>query len=271
VTRDVWMGKLNLPLSTSSFGSFFCVAMPSHESLETWGNTCLHLIEFLEYDSLQNTRRKHDYLLRNYCAKKVILSCLKKSLNHAKHLHLDKDTTGQLILTSNRLYYAQLQVNVTHSQTLGFAIAYEGLYPLGMDIEKIDLQKAQMIANTITSYELSLCEASSILSEITLIILWTAKEALCKALGGGLSVFSKVTEVQTIFSYENYMEAHFKYFPGYRAYGFFMEDYILTIVFPYSKRFQLDIHKIWQDLNLDKKPFPAKIMSFDNDPQNDVN
>jgi len=245
VSKDSWMGKLTLPLSTSSFESFFCVATPSHESLEAWGDGYLHSTEFLEYDAIQNTRRKHDYLLRNYCAKKVILSCLKKPLNYAKHLHLDKDTMNQLILTSNRFYYSQPQVNVTHSEAIGFALAYEGLYPLGIDIEQINLQKTKTIEQTITPNEHKLIEVNPVVSDITLIVLWTAKEALCKALGGDLDVFSEVTEVYTILPFDNYMEVHFRHFPGYRAYSFFLEDYILTLAFPHSKRFQLDINKIW--------------------------
>ena len=129
---------------------------------------------------------------------------------------------------------------------------------MGIDIEKINLEKTQTIEDTITPHEKSLIEANIILGEITLNILWTAKESLCKALGGGLDVFSEITEVITIFSYENYVEVCFKYFPGYRAYSFFLEDYILTIAFPYSKCFPLDINKIWKDLKIDKKPFLRK-------------
>ncbi|MBM3468940.1 MAG: hypothetical protein FJX71_05875 [Alphaproteobacteria bacterium] len=169
MNKDFWMVKLILPLSNSSFESFFYVATPSHESLEAWVDGYLHKTEFLEYDALQNTRRKHDYLLRNYCAKRVILSCLKKPLSQAKHLHLDKDTMNQLILTSNRFYYSQLQVNVTHSETLGFALAYEGLYPLGIDIEQINLQKTKTIEQTITPNEHKFIEASPVVSDITLI------------------------------------------------------------------------------------------------------
>jgi len=262
VDKESWMGKLSLPLtsslSNSSIESHFCLALPSPEFLENWCNTSLHPAELNEYEDLKNTRRKHDYLLRNYCAKKVILSCLKKPTNYAAHLHLDKNTMSQLILTSNRFYYFQLQVNVTHSEILGFALAYEGLYPLGIDIEQVNTQKTQAMENNITSHENNLVKSCLLNSDIVLISLWTAKEAICKALGGGLDVFSGVLEIYTIIPFESYIELHFVYFPGYRAYSFFLKDYILTIAFPYSKRLRLDINKIWHDLNLDRQPFPKK-------------
>lgn len=248
--ENVWMGKLALPLLGSSFESHFCLASLSSEFLEQWKETHLHASEFIEYVSLTNTRRQHDYLLRNHCAKKVLLACLKKPLRQAKQISLDKMMTKQLMLTSNLFTYSHLQVGITHSETLGFAVAFDGRYSLGIDIEKMNVQKAQSIESSLFFSELKAMQTTNTLTETNLLNVWTAKESLCKALGGGLTVFSEITEVRAIRSYDHYTETHFKHFPGYRGYSFVIEGYVLTLVLPYSKRFQIDMNKLWQDLNI---------------------
>jgi len=112
--------KIVFPFFNSSFESHFCLFSLSCESLAIWEEKYLHPLELLEYENITNSRRKHDYLLRNCCAKQVILSCLKKIIGYAKHIHTDKDTTKWAILTNDRLYYSHLQVSVTHSDILGF-------------------------------------------------------------------------------------------------------------------------------------------------------
>ena len=246
---NVCKGTLVLPLEKSSFESFFCLASYlSPAALEKWRETYLHSAEFMEYENLVNSRRKHAYLLRNYCTKHAILRCLGKSLSYAKNLYIYNYITSQNILTSDRLYYARLQVNITHSETLGFAVAFEGLYPLGIDIERISIEKTQSIERLLSSHEENLIKTD--IRENIITALWTAKEALCKALGGGLSVFSEVTVISEIFSYDNYKEVFFTHFPGYRAYCFSLDHYILTIAFPYYRRFQIDVNKIWEKLNM---------------------
>ena len=246
-----WKHKIIFPFFNSSFETHFCLASPSCESLEVWKENYIHPLEFLEHENLTNKRRRHDYLLRNYCVKQVILSCLKKPLNYTKHLHVAKGINSQAFLTNDRIYHSHLQVSITHSETLGFSVAFEGLYPLGIDIEKINVQKFQSIESLMTSEEKRLTAALINMKELSTIILWTAKEALCKAVGGGLSVFSEITQVMGIFSNQSYTEILFKHFPGYRAYSFLFEDYIITIVFPYTKRFEVNLHHIWEKLKED--------------------
>jgi len=249
----LWRQKIIFPFLNFSFECHFCLASLSCESLEIWGKNYLHPLEFWEHENLTNKRRKHDYLLRNYCVKQVILPCLKKPLNYAKHLHISKEINQQAFLMSDRIYHSHLQISITHSETLGFAVAFEGLYPLGIDIEKINLQKFQSIESLMTSEEKGLTKDFIHTKELNAIILWTAKEALCKAVGGGLSVFSEITQVIGIFSNQSYTEILFKHLSGYRAYSFLFEDYIITIAFPYTKRFEIDLHPIWKKLKEDMK------------------
>ncbi|MBX9702715.1 MAG: 4'-phosphopantetheinyl transferase superfamily protein [Alphaproteobacteria bacterium] len=244
--KKICVYELTLPFSNTFFKSYFCLASLSCEFLTTWKEKHLHSFELLQYESITNNRRKHDYLLRNYCAKRVVLSCLKKPLTHAKHINIDKDMNKSAILAKDRLYYSHLQISVTHSETLGFAVAFEGLYPLGIDVERINMQKAENIESLLVDDEKKIIQTILDKKEIRTTVLWTAKESLCKALGGGLAVFSEITQIIGVFPTQSYTEILFKHFPGFRAYSFLFEDYIITITFPYTKRFEIDLHQIWQ-------------------------
>ena len=246
-----WKHKIIFPFANSSFETHFYLSSISCEFLKIWKENHLHPLEFLEYQNLINKRRKHDYLLRNHCAKQVILCCLKKTLGYAKHLNIAKGINSQALLTNDRIYHSHLQVSITHSDVLGFAVAFEGLYPLGIDIEKINSQKSEFIESLMTFSEKRLMRALIHAKELSAIILWTAKEALCKAVLGGVRVFSEITEVGGLFFNQSYTEILFKHFPGYRAYSFLFANYIITIAFPYTKRFKVDLHRIWEKLEKD--------------------
>lgn len=130
---------------------------------------------------------------------------------------------------------------------MGFAIAFEGLYPFGVDAEEITSDKSLSVMRYLSSHENTLTKNGN--KEALITALWTARESLCKALGGGISTFSDVTEVSDIVSHDNYQEISFTHFPDYKAYSFLLNSYILTISFPHHRRLQADAKKMWENIN----------------------
>lgn len=258
--------KFVFSLSGTTFNIYFYLGYPSLDTLREWSEEALHPIETLAYQQLANSRRHFEYLLRNYCAKHVLLACLQKSVEKAHLFSIDERGIRPSLLVQSRLYYKDIQVTLTHSENLGCAVALKRVYPLGIDLEKITKEKSHAIISYITAYEQNLIRTEETLQNIQAIMLWTAKESLCKAIGGGLDVFSEITEIQFLTTYSLYTEIQFKHFPEYRAYSAVLGEYVLSAVLPYSKRFSIDFNYIVSVLQ-SKQDQSKKVLDLKDHPQ----
>lgn len=104
----------------------------------------LHLDEITYLNSLKFDKRKSSYLLGRISAK----SALSKIIPAKTSINSFKVGFGVFQFPIiEYLPYSGLQVSITHCDAIGISMAYPEAHPIGVDIEKINPEKADSMIN----------------------------------------------------------------------------------------------------------------------------
>lgn len=135
------------------------------------------------FDSLKFDKRKRDYLIGRYTAKKLLLeNFIKDSKTTFKDISILKDTDGkpELYINGKR---PNFMLSISHSGDFASAVASKELKFLGIDTEKIEVRTRSWAEQSFYNTEYHTNSDDKFLTT-----LWAKKEAVVKALGVGLSV-----------------------------------------------------------------------------------
>ena len=169
---------LEIEFNKKTFPVGLCLAWTDFEELKKIRKAVLHRLECLLYEGMPYRSRQYSYLLGRYCAKRALTSITQEKPHE--------------IFINNGIFHQPLvnlkdiQVSISHTGSLGGAISFVESYPMAIDIELIDARKEETIYPLLSDQErllVSSCDSSS-----TMIMCWTIKEALSKAIKCGLSV-----------------------------------------------------------------------------------
>ncbi len=133
---------------------------------------------------------------------------------------------------------SNIQTSITHCDDLACAIGFCEQYPMGIDLEKINKDKVEVIKTQITANETKFFELLSCEYEKIYTILWTAKEALSKVLRTGMMTPFSLYELDSLKTKESLQTKYFtfegtyKNFAQYKVVSFEMNGYICSIVYP---------------------------------------
>ena len=202
----------------------------------------LHPEEKVIYQNYQYNGRKESYLLGRLSAKQAVLGLT--GLSNPKSIWIDAGVFLFPIAKGANLQ--NIQVSISHCDKIGFSIAYQEAHPMGVDVERINLDKKELISSQLTPKEKLLLTTRANISDITAI--FSIKEALSKVLKTGLMLDFKFLEVKEIKKKSNYIACTFTNFGQYRAVAFFQKEYVFAIVLP--KRTRMDIGPIMELLNI---------------------
>ncbi len=204
----------------------------------------LHPRELEYYNTLKFDRRKRSYLLGRYAAKQAIAAFV--SEKDIRNILIQQGIFNQPFVTCEDAH--NVQVSITHCDELGAAIAFPESHPMGIDIERMNKNKREVIEGQMTEAEKELMKALPTSHDILLTLLWTVKEALSKVLKTGLMTPFKIFEVSTIKTEANYFVTYFEHFAQYKAFSFPFADYIYSITHPKKTVLDIDIGKIKKKL-----------------------
>lgn len=232
--------SLKLQHDTQSFTSGLCLSRQGLDILNKRRSHFLHPKEQAYFESLQYPRRQHSYLLGRYCAKHALIAYLNKKV--PSDLLIENGVFQQPIVIS--LDHINLQVSISHTETLGAALAFPEAHPMAIDVESINRDKDHVIRSQLTVNEQRL--VSSLSNHASLKLLWTVKEALSKVLKCGLMVPLDVLEVTSIRQQDAFFVSDFKNFLQYQAFSFFLPEHIFSLVYPKKTHLNLDIRIIQQ-------------------------
>ena len=169
--------------------------------------------------------------------------CAKQALSASTH---KKDLTD--ILIENGVFQQPIvyypthknpQVSISHTDTLGAALAFPEAHPMAIDVETINTDKDNAIQTQLTNHERRLL--SSLSNTMPPQLLWTVKEALSKILKCGLMIPFELLEVEDIIQQENFCVSHFKNLQQYKALSFLLAENVCSLVYPKKTRLNLDI------------------------------
>jgi 4'-phosphopantetheinyl transferase EntD len=215
-----------------------CLTRLDLKSLTSIRNSFLHPKEQAYFSSLQHLKRQESYLRGRYCAKQAISSC--EPQKDFSQILIEHGVFQQPIVCYPMSQ--NLQVSISHTDTLGAALAFPEAYPMAIDIETIDAEKNEVIQTQLTDKEQRLFAAFS--DELPLQMLWTIKEALSKAIKCGLMMPFDLLEVESFRQQGSLVRSHFKNFHQYQAFSFLLGKSACSLVCSQNTQLMLDVASI---------------------------
>ena len=199
----------------------------------------LHPNEAAHFRNLIAEKRKLSYLLGR-CVVKFAVSKFLYETNLAE-IEIAFGTFEQPIV--KHLSADVPEVTLSHCDNIATAIAVQQGHIMGIDVEGVDFAKTHVFRSQITDAEAEKAEQSFDDARIGYHLIWTAKEALSKALKCGLTVPFSILQVETIRPADNtngYVLTY-KNFAQYKCLSWEIDNFLLSITLPQKTRLSLDL------------------------------
>lgn len=206
----------------------------------------LHPSEREYYDTLKFEKRMRSFLIGRYAAKRAV-AALTGETDLAKILVRAGVFTQPIVSLPGHL---NIQVSISHCDHLGAALAFPEDHPLGIDLEKIHLDKNNVLEKQMTPAEIELIKTQPDFYEAMLTLLWTAKEALSKVIKTGLMTPMKIYEINKIEHHGSYFLSYYKNFGQYKTISFKIENYICAITHPMKTKLDINITALQSDFKV---------------------
>ena len=215
--RKNWQGKASLGLSS----------MPG-DLLYGKKESFLHKNELKYLDQCDNEKKRFQYLQSRSLSKELLSKYLEEK--DLTKIHIESGVFNQPLIT----YPSALNpaISISHSDNYSACIITPEIHPMGVDIEKIQNNKKEIIASQLSKSEKLLVKELPNIENITYLQLWTAKEAISKVLKTGLMAPFEIYEIEDLNISENYTIYTFKNFAQYKAISFEIKGNICSLVLP---------------------------------------
>lgn len=183
-------------------------------TLECGAADWLHPIEQDYLATLGVARRRHSYLLGRSAAHAALQATLGPA--EARGVAVDRGVFTQPVLRATHDH--NLDVSITHSGECGAALVFPRAFPMGLDLECLEGVRSATIERQLTEREHTLiAEAAGPLGHLgRLAAVWSAKEALSKALRCGLTCPMQVMAIKAFETSDNACTGLFENFFQYR-------------------------------------------------------
>lgn len=223
--------RLLIRLDNCSYSACLVIADFTDRSFKAVEIT-LHPQELNYYRQLIFPKKAQSYLIGRFAAKYAI-SSLDTEID-LKYIRIDNGFFGQPVIIGHPLERG-VQVSISHSGLLGAAISFYEDCPTGVDIEVIDAANSKFLHMTTSVSEQELLALLPIAQEVSLTLLWTAKEALSKAIRTGFTLDFEILEVNQITIVGGGYEICFSHFPHFRVISHHYNNFIFSIAFPFKR------------------------------------
>lgn len=153
----------------------------------------LHATECATLEGLTVNNRRHDYLLSRYAAKSAAATW--GGLRDMRTFAITPGAFSQPVLTG--FSPPCPGVTLAHSGGVAVAIAHDIGHPMGIDVERLVPDKLETTRTQTTPAEFALVQKSGVREAEGLMLLWTAREAISKALRCGLTCPLQILAVRS--------------------------------------------------------------------------
>lgn len=144
----------------------------------------LHPDELHRLRAMRHPGRRRDFAVGRHVARRAVAELI--GTHDPRSSPIPAGVFGQPVLAGPAAPH--LDVSIGHSGGLVGAVAFPRTHPLGLDIERTDEERCATIAMHASARERELIGALGLDELEALTCLWTAKEALSKALRTGLTL-----------------------------------------------------------------------------------
>lgn len=205
------------------------------KAIAEWAGEFLHPEEMEIFRALKAERRQISYLLGRYTAKSALDKCIGLDFEPTKAL-IVSGIFNQPVVQCQTL--RPLGVSISHSDRLVCSLAYPEEHPMAIDVEEIDEARTKVMLTQIGSGESALAQSVCPSIDTAATVVWTAKEALSKALRCGMTCPYELLEICGLEKCEWGYTGRFKNFGQYKFQSWRRRDSVITIVLP--KKTEMD-------------------------------
>jgi 4'-phosphopantetheinyl transferase len=194
-----------------------------------------HTAEFLAppeaayFAGLRFLPRQQSFLLGRYAAKLALQYALQAP--DLKAIEIDRGVFEQPLVSY--LSAKTPGVTISHCNEIAVALAFPAGHPMGVDIERIDAARMMTIQSQLSPLECRWARAAGA-DEITVsTLIWTAKEALSKALTCGLMSPIEILNLSEFYPLGNRVWGGlFHNFAQYKFVGWINRTLAMSVVLP---------------------------------------
>jgi phosphopantetheinyl transferase len=187
--------------------------------------------EKLQFAGFQFAAKKEGFLLGRLAAKRALGALLPEP--DLRRIEIRAGIYGQPLIEHPRAGHAD--VTVSHSHGLAVALAFPAAYPMGIDLETVAAASAGTILGEMQASpaELAWLVSSGVDDATACFVLWTAREALGKALKIGINSplgILALAEIQAVG--EKKWAGRYLNFPQCRCLSQAQGDRVLSLALP---------------------------------------
>lgn len=183
--------------------------------------------EAVYFSGLRFLRRQQSFLLGRYAAKLALQQALQEP--DPKAIEIGRGVFEQPLVS--HLSAKTPSVTISHCEETAVALAFPTGHPMGIDIEQIDPARMTTIRSQLSGVERGWACSADEISLSTLI--WTAKEALSKALTCGLMSPVEILNLSELYPLGGGMWGGlFQNFAQYKFLGWIASTSVMSVVLP---------------------------------------
>ncbi len=229
-----WVWRQNFNRAEGVFATWFCLSRCPLPELAAARSQFLAPAEEAYYQTLRVDARRRSFLIGRLCVKEALAVCLGSP--ERSSWEVSRGVFQQPVLQGPGI--RNLQASLSHSGDYGVAVVHPEGHPVGVDIEEINPDRRETVQTQMTPGEVEAASALGGTANESLMLMWSAKEALSKILRTGLMTPFSVYEMEGLARESGCLLGFFKNFGQYRAITFPMQGMALALALP--KRSELD-------------------------------
>jgi 4'-phosphopantetheinyl transferase len=181
------------------------------------------------FAGLRFLRRQQSFLLGRYAAK-LALQCLLQAAD-PKAIEIGRGVFEQPLIS-----YLSAKVpdmTISHCDEIAVALAFPAGHPMGVDVEQIDAARLTAIQSQMSPVEREWARSAGADELALSTLIWTAKEALSKALTCGLMSPMEIFNLAEFYPLENRVWGGlFQNFGQYKFIGWISRTVAMSVVLP---------------------------------------
>ena len=196
--------------------------------------TRLHPDEAGYLAGLRYPKRRSDYLIGRHVGKRAVASLAGEADQAA--FQIARGVFGQPVVRGTAR--AGVQVSITHSGAAAAAVAFDEAHPMGIDLELVDEARMPTLLRQLSEDERALVDGLGLPLAEAAVRVWSAREALTKALRTGLTVPMPLLEVSAAVPVPGGIRFEFRNFFQYAALTARVGAYCLAVALPRYSRLE---------------------------------
>lgn len=180
--------------------------------------------------SFRFPRRRESYLLGRFAAKRALLDC--GACQDPREIEIRKGVFEQPLPVPTTT-----ELSIAHASGAAVALVCALGHPIGIDLELAVRGRIDFLESSFTEAERRRFERLPGPLERSLLVGWSLKESLAKALRCGLMTPLPIMEISTLTSLpDDSVEVEFTNFAQFKARAWRLQDFNLAIAFPKRTR-----------------------------------